>query len=92
MWETHFVPVRTSKSGTLVVQTGRLRPGERVGLAFTSEAALLQAMGPSQQWIQLCPEVLTQMLAPLGVKTLKIDPCPADELGAGYSLVRRPAA
>jgi hypothetical protein len=43
--QTYFVPVRESQAGTLALRTGRLRSGERVGLAFTSEASLLLTMG-----------------------------------------------
>ena len=49
MRQTFFVPVRASKAGTLALRTGRLPSGERVGLAFTSEASLLLTMGSSQQ-------------------------------------------
>jgi hypothetical protein len=38
-----FVPVRVSEAGTLALRTGRLLSGQRVGLAFTSAAALLSA-------------------------------------------------
>jgi hypothetical protein len=78
-----FVPVRTSKAGTLALQTGRLLKGERVGLAFTSEASLLLTLGPSQQWIRLDGEALKDMLAPLGVNHVRVDPHPAGELVAG---------
>jgi hypothetical protein len=71
-----FVPVRTSKAGTLALRTGRLESGERIGLAFTSDAALLLTMGPAQQWIQLDGQALTDMLAPLGVEHVRVDPRP----------------
>jgi hypothetical protein len=69
-----LVPVRASKAGTLALETGRLRSGERIGLAFTSETALLLTMGPSQRWIQLDREALTDMLAPLGIQHIRVDP------------------
>ena len=78
----YFVPVRESKAGTLSLQTGRLISGERVGLAFTSEASLLMTLGPSQQWIRLAPGALRAMLAPLGVTSVRVDPRPLAELGA----------
>jgi hypothetical protein len=78
-----FVPARTSKAGTLALQTGRLLTGERVGLAFTSEAFLLLTLGPSQQWIRLDRGALQDMLAPLGVKHVRVDPRPAGELATG---------
>jgi hypothetical protein len=83
---TFFVPVRTSKAGTLALQTGRLRSGERIGLAFTSEASLLLTLGPSQEWIRLGGQALKDMLAPLGVEHLRIDPRPIAELGVGAPL------
>ena len=83
MQHTFFVPVRTSKAGTLALQTGRLLTGERIGLAFTSEATLLLTLGPSQQWIRLDADALKDMLAPLGVEHVRVDPRPAGELVAG---------
>jgi hypothetical protein len=78
--QTYCVPVRESQAGTLALRTGRLTSGERVGLAFTSEASLLLTMGPFQQWIRLAAEPLRDMLAPLGVQCIRIDPYPAGEL------------
>jgi hypothetical protein len=78
--QTYCVPVRESQAGTLALRTGRLTSGERVGLAFTSEASLLLIMGPCQQWIRLAAEPLRDMLAPLGVQCVRIDPRPAAEL------------
>jgi hypothetical protein len=77
--QTYFVPVRESQAGTLALRTGRLPSGERVGLAFTSEASLLLTMGPFQQWVRLAAEPLRGMLAPLGVQYVRIDPRPACE-------------
>lgn len=82
MTHTYLVPVHEGKSGTLSLRTGRLITGERVGLAFTSEASLLMTLGPSQQWIELAPGALRAMLAPLGVTCLRVDPRPIAELGA----------
>jgi hypothetical protein len=48
-----FVPVRDIGSGVLALRTGRLPSGQRVGLAFTSTASLLAALGPGQPWIRL---------------------------------------
>jgi hypothetical protein len=78
--QTYFVPVRESQAGTLALRTGRLTSGERVGLAFTSEASLLLTMGPFHQWVRLAAEPLRDMLAPLGVECVRIDPRPAGEL------------
>ena len=80
MRQAYFVPVRESQTGTLALRTGRLTSGERVGLAFTSEASLLLTMGPFQHWVRLAAEPLRDMLAPLGVQCVRIDPRPASEL------------
>ena len=80
MRQAYFVPVRDSQAGTLALRTGRLTSGERVGLAFTSEASLLLTMGPFQQWVRLAAEPLRDMLVPLGVQCVRIDPRPASEL------------
>jgi type III secretion system (T3SS) SseB-like protein len=74
MDHTFLIPVRTSAAGTLALRIGRLGSGERVGLAFTSEASLTRTLGPSQQWIRLAREALTDMLAPLGIEHITIDP------------------
>ena len=76
MANTFFVPVRESKAGTLALQTGRLRTGERVGLAFTTEALLLLTMGSSLRWVRLDGRALKDMLAPLGVRHIRVDPVP----------------
>jgi hypothetical protein len=72
-----FVPVRISEAGTLALRTGRLLSGQRVGLGFTSEAALLATMGPAAQWAELDAQALKDMLAPLGVAEVRVDACPA---------------
>jgi hypothetical protein len=79
MSRTYVVPVRESQAGTLALRTGRLLSGERVGLAFTSEVSLAATLGPSQHWVRLAEEPLRDMLAPLGVDRLRIDPRPAGE-------------
>ncbi|MGH3215519.1 MAG: hypothetical protein ACRDN1_10430 [Trebonia sp.] len=53
MADTFFVPVRESGAGTLALQTGRLRSGERVGLAFSTEDSLLLTLGSSRRWCAL---------------------------------------
>jgi hypothetical protein len=88
--DTFFVPVRESRAGTLALQTGRLRSGERVGLAFTTEASLKLTMGSSRQWVRLGPQALRDMLAPLGVRHIRVDPEPLRFGYAGRLLV--PAA
>jgi hypothetical protein len=77
---TFFVPVHLSKAGTLALRTGRLRSGERVGLVFTSEASLLFTLGHSQEWSRIGIEALKDMLRPLGIEQVRVDPLPAREL------------
>jgi hypothetical protein len=71
---TYLVPVQASKAGALVLRTGRLRSGERIGLAFTSETSLRLALGSWEQWAVLDGQALKDMLAPLGVKHVRVDP------------------
>jgi hypothetical protein len=44
------------------------------GLAFTSEAAPRAALGAGQPWIRLSEPVLRELLAPLGVHQIRLDP------------------
>ena len=76
MADTFFVPVRES-GGTLALQTGRQRSGERVGLAFTTEDSLLLTMGSSRRWVRLGGQALRDMLSPLGVRHILVDPMPS---------------
>lgn len=85
MHATYFVPVHSTTSPqeeTLALRTGRLRSGEPIGLAFTCEASLLFALGPCQEWIRLDEEARFDMLTPLGVEHIRVDPRPAAELQA----------
>lgn len=74
MGNTYFVPVQASNAGTLALRTGRLRSGERVGLAFTSEDSFRLTMGPAGRWARLDGQALKDMLAPLGVERFWVDP------------------
>ena len=78
-----FVPVHASQSGTLALRTGRLASGQRIGLAFSSEASLLSALGLRQQWIRLGEQALRDMLTPLGVDHMRVDPHLAREVAHG---------
>jgi hypothetical protein len=89
--QTYLVPVRESQAGTLALRTGRLVSGERVGLAFTSEASLQLTMGPRQQWVRLATGPLRTMLTPLGVEGIRIDPLPVDGPGPAGSPEPMPA-
>jgi hypothetical protein len=79
MDHTFLIPVRTCAAGSLALRTGRLVSGERVGLAFTSEASLTRTLGPSQLWIRLGRKALADMLDPLGVQHITVDPDPVGE-------------
>jgi hypothetical protein len=78
-----LVPVRTTAAGTLVIRFGRLPSGKLTGLAFTSEDSLVRALGPSQQWTDLSWEALLDMLTPLGVEHVSVDPVPDGESETG---------
>jgi hypothetical protein len=67
------VPVRTG-SGMASLRCGRLPDGRRVGIAFTTEARLIEVMGADQPWIHLHERAVRAMLAPLGVTRIQVDP------------------
>jgi hypothetical protein len=67
------VPVKTG-SGTACLRCGRLPDGERVGIAFTTGTRLARAMGAGQPWIYLSGMAMRDMLAPLGVTRIQVDP------------------
>ena len=67
------VPVRTG-SGMVSLRCGRLPTGERVGIAFTTETALIKVMGRDQAWIVLGHGAMKTMLAPLGIRRIQVDP------------------
>jgi hypothetical protein len=69
-----FFPVRASQPGMICLRTGHLASGLPIGLAFTSEASLQSVLGPRQQWTLICERALLDMLAPLGIHHLRIDP------------------
>jgi hypothetical protein len=69
-----LVPVTPGRAGALAVRTARLPSGQRTGLAFTSEATLHAALGPGQPWIRLSEPMIRDLLAPLGVAQLRLDP------------------
>jgi hypothetical protein len=67
------VPVRT-RSGMASIQCGRLPSGQPVGVAFTSEGRLASVMGAGQPWICLSEAAMKEMLEPLGVTRIQVDP------------------
>jgi hypothetical protein len=68
-----IVPVR-NVSGMVSLRCGRLPTGERVGIAFTAKAHLVAVMGAGQPWIQMSERALGEMLEPLGVTRVQVDP------------------
>lgn len=92
MNHTLYVPVRMSEAGVLTLRTGRLESGERTGLAFTSKDALSRTLGSAQQWASLGEEPLRDMLAPLGIRRLRVDPLPSGPPGPPGGLPGRPRA
>jgi hypothetical protein len=56
------------------LRCGRLPTGERVGIAFTSEARLARVMGAAQPWIQLSDRAMKEMLTSAGVARIQVDP------------------
>jgi hypothetical protein len=58
----------------ICLRTGRLASGLPIGLGFTSEASLRSVLGPGQQWTLICEQALLDMLAPLGIYHVRIDP------------------
>jgi hypothetical protein len=91
MDHTFLIPVRTCAAATLALRTGRLVSGERVGLAFTSEASLRRTLGPSQQWVRLARKPLADMLEPVGIEHIIIDPDSIGESCADGPQQQRPS-
>jgi hypothetical protein len=71
--ELMVVPVRAG-SETVCLQCGRLPTGERVGIAFTTQARLAGVMGAGQPWIRLSDQAMKEMLASAGVARIQVDP------------------
>ena len=72
---TYCVPAHAAAGAeALVVQTGRLPRGQKVGIAFTGPERLAAAMGHRQRWIWLSESALRSMLRPLGVRRIQVDP------------------
>jgi hypothetical protein len=67
------VPVRT-RSGMAAIQCVRLPTGQPVGVAFTSESRLASVMGAGQPWILLSQAAMKELLEPIGVTRIQVDP------------------
>lgn len=75
-----YVPVHTGASGTVTIQAGHLPSGQAVGLGFTSPTRLAMVFGPQRPWIKLHLSALHEMLEPLGITLVRIDPLRAPGL------------
>src|ERR1700743_1384222 len=70
--------------GMASLRCGRLPGGERVGIAFTSQAGLAKVMGADQPWIRLSGPAMRDMLAPLAV--------PGTQVARGVIAAARPVS
>ncbi|MFG1811365.1 SAV_915 family protein [Streptomyces sp. NPDC049040] len=68
-----FVPVRPGPAGC-ITRFFRDALGARTAVAFTSEQALILALGPAQGWMRLSEPALRALAGPLGIEEVRIDP------------------
>ncbi|MFJ9607603.1 SAV_915 family protein [Kitasatospora sp. NPDC101176] len=69
------VPVTVSGTGgTTALRLFRLRDGRRCAVGFSSPEALAALLGPAQPYTELAEPALRDLVAPLGVDTLVLDP------------------
>jgi hypothetical protein len=68
------VPVAVCSASVVTLRTARLASGERVGLAFTTQARLAGVCGPEQASILMHLGPLRAMLRPGGIAKVFIDP------------------
>ena len=71
-----LVPIREHMAGCVALRTGRLPSGERIGMAFTTQEALVRVLGPDQPWITLCGRVVRTMFVEAGTAQTRVDPEP----------------
>lgn len=72
-----FVPVRPGSprcTSSVHARFFRTPLGARTAVAFTSEGRLVATLGAEQRWIRLSEPALRALAAPLGVRTLTVDP------------------
>ncbi|MFD6533922.1 SAV_915 family protein [Streptomyces sp. NPDC060184] len=72
-----FVPVRPGSArcpSSVRARFFRTPLGARTAVAFTSKSRLVATLGAGQQWVRLCEPALRDLAAPLGVRTLTVDP------------------
>ncbi|MEU9075971.1 SAV_915 family protein [Kitasatospora sp. NPDC048538] len=69
------VPVTVSGTGgTTALRLFRLRDGRRCAVGFSSPEALAALLGPAQPYTEVAEPALRDLVAPLGVDTLVLDP------------------
>ncbi|GAB7187393.1 SAV_915 family protein [Kitasatospora sp. Ki12] len=69
------VPVTTTGTGsTTALRLFRLRDGRRCAVGFSSPQALAALLGADQARTELGEPALRELIAPLGVDTLVLDP------------------
>ncbi|GAA2242554.1 MULTISPECIES: SAV_915 family protein [Kitasatospora] len=68
-----YVPVRSVGTAS-VLRFFRRRDGSRCVLAFGSAADARELLGPEQELIDLALPALREMIAPLGVRHIVLDP------------------
>lgn len=73
-----LVPVVTFMPNIVTLRTGRLDSGERVGLGFTSDAKFRAVFGAEQAKVWIRVGLLQEMLIPLGIKQIVVDPAEPD--------------
>ncbi|WBB62194.1 hypothetical protein O7599_06580 [Streptomyces sp. WMMC500] len=68
-----YVPVQDGGTG-LRLRMFRTPLGTRTAVAFTTQAALVRALGPQQKWVRLGEPALRALTAPLGTDRITVDP------------------
>ncbi len=82
------VPTHPSyRPGVVALCTARLPDGQRTALAFTTAAALANAMGPEQRWITMSESALRASVRLLDIERIQVD---ADFVGASITQLQRP--
>jgi hypothetical protein len=80
-----YVPAHPGPGrGVVRFETRCLPSGEAVGVAFRSQSALVDALGPDQPWMALPLSRLEVILGAAGIRRTLIDP-PVDESAAWWT-------
>jgi hypothetical protein len=69
-----YVPVRRTADGMDTLAIAHTPEGERAGIAFSSAGALAAACRPSQPFTEMAEDALREILAPLGITRIQLDP------------------